>query len=120
MLEVSGIAFHPSFLSSLSVADDIPRADEVRALVKDLWDLRIAKLRKSVNHMVTEQETYGKVSVAMVIYIPVIPLHILQLDNLTIMEINTIRQLLTESLNHTHLLRIHASHHATAAIPDQF
>lgn len=48
-----------------SVAEDIPRADEVRALVKDLWDLRIAKLRKSVDHMITEQETYGKVSVSM-------------------------------------------------------
>lgn len=46
-----------------SVAEDIPRADEVRALVKDLWDSRIAKLRKSVNHMISEQETFGKVSV---------------------------------------------------------
>lgn len=85
-----------------NVAEDMPRADEVRALVKDLWDLRIAKLRKSVHHMITEQETFGK------------------LDNLTRMEINTVRQLLTESLNHTHLLRLHASHHATAPIPDQF
>lgn len=52
-------------LALCSVAEDIPRADEVRALVKDLWDLRIAKLRKSVDHMITEQETFGKVSVAM-------------------------------------------------------
>lgn len=38
---------------------------------------------------------------------------IMQLDNLTIMEINKVRELLTESLNHTHLLRLHASHHAS-------
>ena len=47
-----------------SVAEDIPRADEVRALVKDLWDLRIAKLHKSVDHMISEQEIYGKVGAA--------------------------------------------------------
>jgi len=44
-----------------SAAEDITQADEVRALVKDLWDVRLAKLRKSVDHMMTEQETYGKV-----------------------------------------------------------
>ena len=46
-----------------SAAEDISQADEVRALVKDLWDVRLAKLRKSVDHMMTEQETYGKVGV---------------------------------------------------------
>ncbi len=49
--------------SVFSAAEDIPQADEVRALVKDLWDVRLAKLRKSVDHMVTQQETYGKVGV---------------------------------------------------------
>ncbi len=44
-----------------SAADDIPRADEIRALVKDLWDLRVAKLRRSMDHMITQQETYAKV-----------------------------------------------------------
>ena len=48
--------------TTCSASDDISRADEVRALVKDLWDLRIAKLRKSVDQMITQQETYGKVS----------------------------------------------------------
>ena len=41
----------------------------MRALVKDLWDTRIAKLRKSVDHMITQQETYGKVHVAVYIII---------------------------------------------------
>ena len=35
----------------------------MRALVKDIWDLRLAKLRKSIDVMVTQQETFGKVSV---------------------------------------------------------
>ena len=43
-----------------SAPDDIQRADEVRALVKDIWDLRLAKLRKSIDLMVTQQETFGK------------------------------------------------------------
>ena len=29
--------------------------------MKDIWDLRIAKLRKSIDYMITQQETYGKV-----------------------------------------------------------
>ena len=110
-----------------SVANDIPRADEVRALVKDLWDLRIAKLRKSVDHMITEQETYGKVcplffcsyAIAEALVLRCVALCcIVQLDNLTRMEINTVRQLLTESLKHTQLLRLHASHFATAPMSD--
>ena len=46
---------------SCSAGEDVPRSDEVRALVKDIWDLRVAKLRKSVNIMVLQQETYAKV-----------------------------------------------------------
>ena len=49
-------------LNTHSASEDIPRADEVRALIKDIWDLRVAKLRKSTDHMITHQETYGKVS----------------------------------------------------------
>ena len=49
--------FHFTF----SASDDIQRADEVRALVKDIWDLRLAKLRKSIDVMITQQETFGKV-----------------------------------------------------------
>ena len=51
-------------------AEDIPRADEVRALMKDIWDLRIAKLRKSIDYMITHQETYGKVCSKCVIIFP--------------------------------------------------
>ena len=48
-----------TFLSS--AADDIPHADEVRTLIKDIWDLRIAKLRKSIDIMVSQQEVYARV-----------------------------------------------------------
>ncbi len=44
-----------------SASDDIPNADEVRALVKDVWDLRLAKLRKSTDLMIRQQETHAKV-----------------------------------------------------------
>ena len=50
-----------TFSSLCSASDDIQRADEVRALVKDIWDLRLAKLRKSIDLMVTQQEIFGKV-----------------------------------------------------------
>ena len=44
-----------------SASDDIPHSDEIRAIVKDIWDLRVAKLRKSINEMVAEQETHALV-----------------------------------------------------------
>lgn len=47
--------------SSLSAAEDVPRADEVRTLVKDVWDMRQAKLRKGVDQMISQQESFAKV-----------------------------------------------------------
>ncbi|KAE8608802.1 hypothetical protein XENTR_v10011610 [Xenopus tropicalis] len=68
-------------------ADNIPKADEIRTLVKDTWDTRIAKLRLSADSFVKGQEAHAK------------------LDNLTLMEINTIGTFFTESLNHMYKLR---------------
>ncbi|XP_072014103.1 DNA replication complex GINS protein PSF2-like [Amphiura filiformis] len=68
--------------------DDIPHADEVHTLVKDIWDLRVAKLRQSVDRFVKDQETYAR------------------LDNLSLMEINTIRPFLTPALDQMHGLRM--------------
>ncbi|XP_043563395.1 DNA replication complex GINS protein PSF2 [Chiloscyllium plagiosum] len=68
-------------------SDNIPKADEIRTLVKDTWDTRIAKLRLSADNFVSQQEVHAK------------------LDNLTLMEINTIGTFLTESLNQMHSLR---------------
>ena len=46
----------------ISAADDVSQADEIRALIKDIWDLRTAKLRRSIDQMVAQQATYGKVT----------------------------------------------------------
>ena len=57
------------YLLVFSAADDIPHADEVRTLIKDIWDLRIAKLRKSIDIMVSQQEVYARVSLIYTGYI---------------------------------------------------
>ena len=57
------------YLVDFSAADDIPHADEVRTLIKDIWDLRIAKLRKSIDIMVNQQEVYARVSLICTGYI---------------------------------------------------
>ncbi|XP_077983380.1 DNA replication complex GINS protein PSF2-like [Glandiceps talaboti] len=67
--------------------NDIPKADDVRTYIKDIWDIRIAKLRSSIDKFVSDQETHAK------------------LDNLSLMEINTIRPFLTQALDHMHTLR---------------
>ncbi|KAL2088437.1 hypothetical protein ACEWY4_015336 [Coilia grayii] len=68
-------------------ADNIPKADEIRTLVKDIWDTRIAKLRLSIDSFISHQEAHAK------------------LDNLTLMEINTTRSFLLDSLNSMYKLR---------------
>lgn len=68
-------------------ADNIPKADEIRTLVKDIWDTRVAKLRLSADSFISQQEAHA------------------QLDNLTLMEINTTRSFLLDSLNYMYKLR---------------
>uniref|UniRef100_A0A8C0RNK5 GINS complex subunit 2 n=1 Tax=Canis lupus familiaris TaxID=9615 RepID=A0A8C0RNK5_CANLF len=41
-------------------SDNIPKADEIRTLVKDVWDTRIAKLRVSADSFVRQQEAHAK------------------------------------------------------------
>ena len=53
-----------SVLLSFSAMDDIPRADDIRTLVKDIWDLRIAKLRSSIDPFVKSDMTHAKVGPA--------------------------------------------------------
>ncbi|XP_036043811.1 DNA replication complex GINS protein PSF2 [Onychomys torridus] len=68
-------------------SDNIPKADAIRTLIKDLWDTRMAKLRVSADSFVRQQEAHAK------------------LDNLTLMEINTSGTFLTQALNHMYKLR---------------
>ncbi|CAG0879285.1 unnamed protein product [Cyprideis torosa] len=65
---------------------DIPDAAEIKTLIKDIWDLRTAKLRTSVDAFIRSGGTHAKV------------------DNLTIYEINSQRLLLTKSLKQVHRL----------------
>uniref|UniRef100_A0A3B3R1I0 DNA replication complex GINS protein PSF2 n=1 Tax=Paramormyrops kingsleyae TaxID=1676925 RepID=A0A3B3R1I0_9TELE len=68
-------------------SDNIPKADEIRTLVKDIWDTRVAKLRLSADSFISQLEAHAK------------------LDNLTLMEINTTRTFLLDSLNSMYKLR---------------
>lgn len=86
-------------LMFISASDNIPKADEIRTLVKDTWDTRIAKLRLSADSFVSQQEAHAK------------------LDNLTLLEINTIGTFLTESLNHMYKFR--TSLHPAEEAPSQ-
>ncbi|KAF5308720.1 hypothetical protein FQR65_LT06081 [Abscondita terminalis] len=61
--------------------DDIPKADEIRTIIKDIWDIRMSKLRRSLNTLVKNGSSYAA------------------LDNLTLMEINTTRPLLPHSMD---------------------
>uniref|UniRef100_A0A673VD80 GINS complex subunit 2 n=1 Tax=Suricata suricatta TaxID=37032 RepID=A0A673VD80_SURSU len=42
-------------------SDNIPKADEIRTLIKDVWDTRIAKLRVSADSFVRQQEAHAQV-----------------------------------------------------------
>ncbi|XP_058796923.1 probable DNA replication complex GINS protein PSF2 [Phymastichus coffea] len=63
--------------------DDIPDVDNVRTAIKDIWDLRMSKLRSSIiNFVQTEPtRTYAK------------------LDHLTELEICSVRSLLPDALD---------------------
>lgn len=65
-------------------AADIPRCDEVRTLIKDIWDIRTAKLRTSINAFMSA----GKASAT--------------LTHLTLIEINSVRPIFSEALTQIH------------------
>lgn len=49
------------FFSGDSCADNIPKADEIQTLVKDIWDTRVAKLRLSADSFISQQEAHAQV-----------------------------------------------------------
>lgn len=74
----------------LNVAnDDITDADNVRIAVKDIWDIRMSKLRTSVDAFMKIEGVHAR------------------LDHLTAMEINNIRPLLPHALDQ--MLRIQSA-----------
>ncbi|KAF3817588.1 hypothetical protein GH733_012875 [Mirounga leonina] len=92
-MELTKLLLNQESLATLSLdigpraSDNIPKADEIRTLIKDVWDTRTAKLRVSADSFVRQQEAHAK------------------LDNLTLMEINTSGAFLTQALNHMYKLR---------------
>ncbi|XP_060528443.1 probable DNA replication complex GINS protein PSF2 isoform X2 [Cylas formicarius] len=42
-------------------SDDIPKADEVRTMIKDIWDIRTSKLRSSVDSLIKKTTIVRKV-----------------------------------------------------------
>ncbi|KAK2581182.1 hypothetical protein KPH14_007986 [Odynerus spinipes] len=74
----------------LSVAsDDIHESDKIRTAIKDIWDLRMSKLRTSIDSFFKSDGSHAR------------------LDHLTMMEINSIRPLLPHSLDQ--ILRIQSN-----------
>ncbi|XP_044754290.1 probable DNA replication complex GINS protein PSF2 [Coccinella septempunctata] len=67
--------------------DDLIRANEIRTLVKDIWDIRMSKLRSSVDELIKNMSSYAAV------------------DNLTMMEINSMRPLLPHALDQIHRMK---------------
>ena len=51
-----------------SAPQDMPRADEVKTLIKDIWDLRIAKLRSSMNEFIKSDSLHAKVNTQLIIF----------------------------------------------------
>jgi len=66
----------------MNASDNISNADQIRTLVKDIWDIRAAKLRSNIDKFVKLQARHAR------------------LDNLTQLEINTVRPFLTTALDH--------------------
>lgn len=61
--------------------EDVPRSDEIRTIIKDIYDIRASKLRTSMDDFIKGEGTYAK------------------LDYLTTLEIHSVRPLLPHSLD---------------------
>ncbi|XP_047003250.1 probable DNA replication complex GINS protein PSF2 [Schistocerca americana] len=70
-----------------AASDDIPQAEEIRTVIKDIWDLRMSKLRSSVDALFKSDGTHAV------------------LGHLTAMEINSVRPLLPHSLDQLNRLQ---------------
>lgn len=61
--------------------EDVPHSEQIRTVIKDIWDIRAAKLRTSMDIIIKGEGSYAK------------------LDNLTILEIHSVRPLLPHCLD---------------------
>jgi len=74
---------------------DVPCADQIRTLIKDIWDIRVAKLRTSVDAFLKSNSSYAK------------------LDHLTLLELSTVRPFLNHSLDQLYRISKDASRSQT-------
>lgn len=62
--------------------DDVPQCEQIRTIVKDIFDIRESKLRTSIDAFIKGEGTYAK------------------LDHLTLFEIHSVRPMLPHALDH--------------------
>ncbi|XP_055918949.1 probable DNA replication complex GINS protein PSF2 [Eupeodes corollae] len=62
--------------------NDVPKCEEIRTIIKDIYDIRESKLRTSIDAFIKGEGTYAK------------------LDNLTLFEIHSVRPILPHALDH--------------------
>ncbi|KAF7989946.1 hypothetical protein HCN44_008620 [Aphidius gifuensis] len=70
-------------------SDDIPSVDNVRTAIKDIWDIRMSKLRTSLDELFKAKSGVHAV-----------------LNNLTVMELNSIRPLLPHTMDQLFRIRM--------------
>lgn len=64
-----------------SAIEDIPNADTVKTLIKDIFDIRTAKLRTAIDTYLASEENQAK------------------LDNITMFELHSIRPFMTSAMD---------------------
>lgn len=62
-------------------AEDVPHSEEIRTIIKDIYDIRMAKLRTAVDYIVSGEDEYSR------------------LDNLTMMETQSVRPILPHTMD---------------------
>lgn len=61
--------------------EDVPQSDEIKTLIKDIWDIRCAKLRTTMDMFIKGEG------------------ELVKLDNITIVELNTVRPFLPHAMD---------------------
>lgn len=71
-----------------AAAEDIPHAAEIKTIIKDIWDIRMSKLRTSMDALMKSGGSYGR------------------LDHLTMMEINSVKPLLPAAMDELYRIKM--------------
>ncbi|XP_034840159.1 probable DNA replication complex GINS protein PSF2 [Maniola hyperantus] len=70
-----------------TASEDIPRAAEIKTIIKDIWDIRMSKLRTSMDALMKSGGSYGR------------------LDHLTMMEINSVKPILPAAMDELYRIK---------------